>query len=144
MAIAASLSIHCVLTASAILPHSMGHSLQSEVKCTHAVSCSIVLPHVMEFNLLVDQPKYARIAEMMGERVAGLPLRDAAQKAIEAVRKLTMDLGMPQRLRDIGMKKEQIPRVVDVLFSPVNMWRINSNPRDCSREDATKIFEAAW
>jgi len=144
MAIAASLSIHCVLTASAILPHSMGHSLQSEVKCTHAVSCSIVLPHVMEFNLLVDQVKYARIAEMMGERVEGLSLRDAAQKAIEAVRKLTIDLGMPQRLRDIGMKKEQIPRVVDVLFAPVNMWRINSNPRDCSREDATKIFEAAW
>jgi len=144
MAIAASLSIHCVLTASSILPHSMGHSLQSEVKCTHAVSCSIVLPHVMEFNLLVDQLKYARIAEMMGERVEGLSLRDAAQKAIEAVRKLTIDLGMPQRLRDIGMKKEQIPRVVDILFAPVNMWRVNCNPRDCSREDAARIFEAAW
>jgi len=144
MAIAASLSIHCVLTASAILPHSMGHSLQSEVKCTHAVSCSIVLPHVMEFNLLVDQLKYARIAEMMGERVEGLSLRDAAQKAVEAVRKLTIDLGMPQRLRDIGMKKEQIPRVVDILFAPVNMWRVNSNPRDCSRGDAARIFEAAW
>jgi len=76
--------------------------------------------------------------------VEGLSLQDATQKAVEAVRRLTIDLGMPQRLRDIGMKKEQIPRVVDILFTPVNMWRINSNPRDCSKEDAKKIFEAAW
>ena len=144
MAIAASLAIHCVLTSSAVLPHGMGHSLQSEVKCTHAVSCSIMLPHVMEFNLLVDQPKYTRMAELMGERVEGLSLQDAARKAVEAVRKLTIDLGIPQRLRDIGMKKEQIPRVVDILFTPVNVWRVNNNPRDCSREDAARIFEAAW
>jgi len=84
------------------------------------------------------------MAELMGERVEGLSLRDAARKAVEAVRKLTIDLGIPQRLRHIGMKKEQIPRVVDILFTPVNVWRVNNNPRDCSREDAARIFEAAW
>jgi len=144
MAIVSSLAMHVPLTASTILPHGMGHSLQTEIKCTHGVSCSIMLPYVMEFNLLVNQSKYARIAELMGEKVAALSLQDAARKAVEAVRQLTLDLGMPQRLRDIGVKKEQIPRFVDILFTPVNLRFVNNNPRDCSREDAKRIFEAAW
>lgn len=126
-----------------ILPHGMGHSLQTEAHCSHGVSVVIMLPYVMEFNIDVNPERYARIAELMGEKVDNLPVRDAAQKAVEAVRKLSADINMPQRLRDIGVKKEQIPRFVDILFT-VNMLQVNNNPRECTREDATRIFEAAW
>jgi alcohol dehydrogenase class IV len=51
---------------------------------------------------------------------------------------------MPKRLRDIGIKKEDIPRFVDTLFTPVNMRFVTNNPRLCSREDAAKILEQAW
>ena len=144
MAIAASNAcIGLIMAGGAILNHGMAHSLQMEAHCTHGVSCSIMLPHVMEFNMLVNPAKYARIAELMGEKIEGLPLRDAARRAVEAVRKLTLDIGMPQRLRDIGVKKEDIPRFVDILFT-INLRMANNNPRDCSREDAIKIYEAAW
>jgi len=144
MAIAASnATIGLIMGGGAILVHAMGHSLQMKVHCTHGVSCSIMLPHVMEFNKFADPEKYARIAELMGEKIDGLPLRDAAQKAVDAVRKLTLDIGMPQRLRDIGVKKEQLPQFVDILFT-VNTRMLNSNPRVCTREDATRIYEAAW
>lgn len=144
MAVASSLAIHAVLTSTSILNHGMAHSLQIKAESTHGVLCSIMLPHVMEFNMLVCQPKYARLAELMGEKVDGLPLRDAAQKGIDAVRKLSLDIGMPKRLRDIGIKKEDIPRFVDTLFTPVNMRFVTNNPRLCSREDAAKILEQAW
>ena len=143
MAIGASLAGIAMNLAGLTLNHAIGHSLQMEAHCTHGVSCSIMLPQVMEFNIFTNQPKYARIAELMGEKVEGLSLPDAAQKAVEAVRRLTLDIGMPQRLRDIGVDKEQFPRFVDVLFT-VNMWGITRNPRDCSREDVTRMFEAAW
>jgi alcohol dehydrogenase class IV len=50
---------------------------------------------------------------------------------------------MPQGLRDVGVKKETIPEIVDVLFN-VNARTLGNNPRDCSKEDALKILEAAW
>jgi alcohol dehydrogenase class IV len=98
---------------------------------------------VMEFNMIATLEKQARIAELMGEDVEGLSLPDKARRAIEAVRKLSVAVGMPQRLRDIGMKKEDIETAVDVLFK-YQMGLVNNNPRHCSREEAIKIFEAVW
>jgi len=88
-------------------------------------------------------PKLARIAELMGEKVGGLSSPDTAQKAMAAVRKLSLNVGMPQRLRDIGVKRENIPEIVDILFKD-NARTLVNNPRDCSRDDALKILEAAW
>lgn len=144
MAVAASKGSMALSAAGgAILNHGMGYALQMESDCTHGVSCSIMLPHIMEFNMLVDQPKYARMAELMGERIEGCSLRDAGRKAVDAVRQLSADVNMPQRLRDIGIKKEQIPGLVDMLFK-FSPRHVSNNPRNCSREDAARIFEAAW
>jgi len=138
MSIAASLAIVAFRSGTgSILNHGLGHSLQSKVHTTHGESCSIFLPHVLEFN------KLARLAELMGEKVNNLSLQDAARKAIDAVRSLSRDVGIPQRLRDIGVKKEDLPTVVDILFT-VNPNAVSNNPRDCSRDDALRILEAAW
>lgn len=144
MAIAAHHSSIALSTAGgAILPHGMGYAIQMEAHCTHAVSCSIVLPYIMEFNMLIDQEKYARMAELMDEKIEGLSLRESARKAVDAVRQISLDVNMPQRLRDIGIKKEQLPRLVDMLFT-FSPRHLSNNPRDCSKEDAAGIFEAAW
>jgi alcohol dehydrogenase class IV len=79
----------------------------------------------------------------MGEKVDGLSCRDAAQRAADAVKKLSRDVGIPQGLRDVALKKETIPEIVDILFD-VNARTLGNNPRDCSKEDALKILEAAW
>lgn len=125
------------------LVHGLGHSLQMITKCTHGVSCGVVLPYVLDFNMLTTMPKLACVAELMGEHVAGLSQLDAAKKALEAVRKLLLDIGLPLRLRDIGLKKEDFPHIIDNLFS-INIPMVNGNPRDCTREDAAEILEAAW
>ena len=73
----------------------------------------------------------------------GLFLRDKAIKSIDAVRKLSIDVEMPQRMREVGVKKEDIPGFVDntLTFQP---HVVNANPRDASREDITEVFETAW
>lgn len=143
MAIAASLAIHAVLTSSSNLNHGISHTLQMGVNCSHGALCSIMLPFVMEYCML-DQARYARISQLMGEKVEGLSMQEASERAIIAVRKLSSDLNMPQRLRDVGVNREDIPKFIDILFAPYNQRYIENNPRYCSREDATGILEAAW
>jgi alcohol dehydrogenase class IV len=147
MAIAATYAMSTIFisgpTPNVSLYHAMGHSLQIEAKTTHGISLYLVMPPIMEFNLMATPERFARIAEMMGEKVEGLPLREAASKSIDAVKQLAMDIGLPQRLRDIGVKKEQIPKFVEVLFNNY-AGRIKANPRPISREDAIKLYESAW
>ena len=144
MSVAASLSILAFNTGGGpTLTHGIGHSLQAKVDCTHGTSCAIVLPHVMGFNMPANLSRFARIAELLGEDVNGLSTREAGQRAADAVKKLSRDVGMPQRLRDIGVKQETLPEIVDILFN-VNSRTLGNNPRECSQDDVQRILEAAW
>lgn len=144
MSFASMIACNFFLVAGPHLGHGMAHSLHSVVhNTTHGITCSLILCSVMEFNMIATLEKQARIAELMGENVEGLSLQDKARRAVEAVRELSVDVGMPQRLRDIGMKKEDIETAVDVLFK-YHMSLVNNNPRHCSREEAIKIFSAVW
>lgn len=142
MAVAAALGF-CFIFSGLGLAHAMAYPLQLKSQISHGVSCSILIPFVMEYNMPVDLHKYARIAELMGEEVEGLSLRDKAIKSTDAVRKLSIDVEMPQRMREVGVKKEDIPSFVDnvLTFQP---HVVEANPRDASKEAIAKIFEAAW
>ena len=97
----------------------------------------------MEFNLPVKLSRFARIAELMGEKVENLSLGDKAYRAVEEARQLSIDVGMPQRMRDVGVKEGDIPGFVEnvLAFQP---HVVDGNPRDASGDDIRKIFEAAW
>jgi len=142
MAVAAALGF-CFIFSGLGLAHAMAYPLQLKSQISHGVSCSILIPFVMEYNMPGDLHKYVRIAELMGEEVEGLSLRDKAIKSIDAVRKLAIDVEMPQRMRDVGVKKEDIPGFVEnvLTFQP---HVVDANPRDASKEAISKIFEAAW
>jgi len=150
MSIAATFSlVGQTLGPSVTLAHAMAQSMQKETNCTHGISVAILEPYVMEFNMLTNPQKHARIGEIMGEQTVGLSLRDAAQKGPDAVRKLTADIEMPQKLRDIGVKKEQLPGFVGLLFSETgdmitNLRLANNNPRIISKSDILRLFELAW
>jgi alcohol dehydrogenase class IV len=130
-----------VMAGGALLSHGMAHALQAKAHCTHGASCSIVLPPTMEYNLITNLPKYARLADLMDEKTDGLSLREAAGRAIEGVRRLSSDLGLPQKLQDVGIKEEDIDDLVGILFATQGR-PLSNNPRDCSREDATRIYKA--
>ena len=143
LSIAAALGMQAVMCSAAGIVHSMNYPIGVKAHITHGAAISIMLPHVMEFNLIGNPAKYARIAQLMGEDISGLSEIEAARKSVEAVRKLSQDVGMPQRLRDVGIKKEDIPGFVDYLFE-FQLYGMENNARDLTREEATKIYEAAW
>ncbi len=122
------------------LVHFLGEPLGKKSHITHGMTCALLLPHVMEFNLISNPGKFAKIAELMGEEVRGLSLLDAAAKSVEAVRRLIKDLGMPQKLSDastIKITEADIPAMVEEVHTKHKI-----NPRDVSSEDITKLFEA--
>lgn len=143
MAVAATFAMASVSMSQAGLPHAMGHVIQDVVNTSHSNSLSVLMPYIMEFNRDACPDKYARVATLLGEKIEGLPPVDASRKAIDAVKKLITDLKLPARMRDTGVSKSQIPHLVDLLFT-VMVRNVGNNPRPVSREDAAKIFEAAW
>lgn len=144
MSIAAAIALSGMLSVGgAQLPHGMGHALQTKVHCTHGASVSILLPHILEFNMISNLPRFANLAKLMGEKVYGLSEYDGAQKAANAVRRLSSDIGIPQRLRDIGTKREDIPELVDIVFNHQSR-SIANNAREVSKEDLKRLYENAW
>jgi alcohol dehydrogenase class IV len=145
MGIGSMLGINAFLAAGRGLglAHAMSYPIQEVGHATHGEAVSLTLPHVMEYNLPVNLTKFSHIAELMGEEVQGLSLRDRAHLAVEAVKKLSIDVGMPQGLRDFGLKKEDITRYVDNAFD-LHFSLVEANGRIASRQDVAKIFEAAF
>lgn len=123
--------------------HFIDSFIVSQTHISHGAALAIILPYAMEFNLLSNPKKFARIAELLGERVEGLTVMEAAGKSVEAVKKLIRLMGMKQRLSEVGFGKSDIPKLVDDLFR-LKAQRIDAvNPRNASREEVTKIMEAA-
>lgn len=143
MAVAATFAMASVSMSQAGLPHAMGHVIQDVTTASHAGSISVLLPHIIEFNLDACPAKLATTADYLGENVAGLAPTDAAAKCVTAVTSLISDLKLPQRMRDLGVVKNEIPRLVELLFT-IMVRNVSNNPRLVSREEAAKIFEEAW
>ncbi|EEW2202284.1 1,3-propanediol dehydrogenase, partial [Escherichia coli] len=89
--------------------HAMAHQLGGLYDMPHGVANAVLLPHVARYNLIANPEKFADIAELMGENITGLSTLDAAEKAIAAITRLSMDIGIPQHLRDLGVKEADFP-----------------------------------
>jgi len=92
----------------------------------------------MQFNLPGNLPKYAKIAELFGERIEGLSLRDAAERSVHAVRQLKQDIGLTQTLSDFGMTAARYEEVIDETMTSANVM---INPRLATRADLQRMLE---
>lgn len=121
--------------------HAMSHAVGGKYNLLHGAVNSILLPHVMEYNLLANPKKFADIALFLGVDIRGMSNMEAGNKAIEHVKQLTMDIGTPQRLADIGVEKDQLKRMSISAFHDACMI---TNPRDVTIEDIEELFRKAW
>ena len=121
--------------------HALAYPLQGQHRITHGVANSLLLPYGMEFNALSNLTKFAAVAEALGEPIAGLSPRGAAAKSAEACRLLSMDVGIPQRMREVGIRQEHIGALVDGAMKMTRLWA--NNPRQVRPEDAKAILEKA-
>ena len=107
----------------------------------HGVANAILLPYVMEFNVLGDPKKFAHIAEALGEDIYGVTELEAAYKAPQAIRKLSDDVGIPKTLKEVGVKEEGIE---DMAKEAMTSGNILVNPRATRIEDIISLYRAAY
>lgn len=119
--------------------HSMAHPLGAVYNTPHGVANAIILPTVMEYNALATGEKYREIARAMGVKgVDEMSQEEYRKAAIGAVRQLSLDVGIPQSLKDI-VKKEDIPFLAQ---SAMDDACRPGNPKDPTLEDIIKLYES--
>lgn len=119
--------------------HSMAHPLGALYDTPHGVANAIILPTVMEYNAEATGEKYREIARAMG--VAGvdeMSQEEYRKAAVDAVKKLSLDVGIPQDLKEI-VKKEDIPFLAQSAYDDACR---PGNPKETSVEDITKLYES--
>jgi len=120
--------------------HSMSHALTHVCGIHHGVATAMTLCAMMEFNLEVAAPELAEVAVALGAPPAG----DEAQLAREAVarvRAIAREVGIPERLRDAGVKEAQLPLIAEKALQD-NCHR--TNPRPCRGEDLLAMLRASY
>jgi alcohol dehydrogenase class IV len=120
--------------------HAMSHQLGGLLDLPHGEVNAILLPYILEFNLISSPKKYRNIAAAFGENVNGLSLTAAARKAITAVKELASDLGIPDSLSDLSLKEEQIDFLSQ---NAVHDACMITNPRDMEAADVKMLFRKA-
>ena len=121
--------------------HALAYPLQGLNRITHGIANSLLLPYVMEFNLLGNLEKFAKVAEMMGQPVGHLSLRDAAGESARACRQLSQDVGIPQHMSDIGISAAQMGELVSGALKVTRL--LKNSPRPIGAEDIERIYERA-
>ena len=120
--------------------HALAHPLSAIADLHHGLANALMLPHVIDFNIEVATKAYARAGLAMGAR----PVADTMEQAracLDAVRALLVDVELPSRLRDVGVKKSQfkamVPQALDDASAP-------GNPRELTKKAAKALYKAAY
>jgi len=142
MALAATTAGLAFSNVGVALVHALEYPVGGAVPVSHGAGNGLLLPFVMRFNLPARKREFARIADWLGEDVTGLSEAAAAERAITAVEKLKKDIGIPDRLRDIGVKHEQLRTLAEKAHAIKRITRVN--PRQGTVDDLESILRAAW
>ena len=119
--------------------HSMAHPLGALYDTPHGIANAIILPTVMEYNAEATGEKYRDIAKAMGvEGTENMSQEEYRKAAVDAVKKLSKDVGIPADLKEI-VKKEDIPFLAQSAYDDACR---PGNPKETSVEDITKLYES--
>ena len=116
--------------------HSMAHPLGAFYDTPHGVANAIILPTVMAYNAPCTGDKFKYIAEAMGVCTKNMSQDEYREAAVQAVRKLSEDVGIPAKLSDVGVKKEDLDFLSESAFADVCT---GGNPRETSVEEIKKL-----
>ena len=117
------------------IAHSMAHTLGAVYDTPHGVACAMMLPIVMEYNQEATGEKYKAIAEAMGVDTAGMDQAAYRKAAIDAVRQLSVDVGIPTRLE--AMKEEDLEFLAQSAAADACA---PGNPKEAGVEDFKALF----
>jgi alcohol dehydrogenase class IV len=121
--------------------HSLAHQLSGFANVQHGLANAIMLPHQMAYSLTGAIERYARIGQALGVPTDG-STRQRAERAVEAVQQLMHDVGLPTRLRDVGVTEEMIAPMAKLAYTvDLNWW---TNPRAVNAQVMEQLYRAAF
>ena len=120
------------------LVHGMAHPMGSLHDIPHGVANALLLPTIMEFNMPKCVEKFGVIAQTMGVDTTGMSAKEAAQAAVDAVKALSIRVGIPQTLTALGIKEEDIPALAAQAIADVCT---PGNPRDVTEAEIVELYK---
>lgn len=120
--------------------HGMAHPLGAIFDIPHGVANALLLPIIMEYNAPAALDKYVQIAKAMDVYSAGMTAEQAAETAVKAVKDLSVRLGIPQHLSELGIKESDLDKLAESAYADVCT---PGNPREVSKEIILDLYKKA-
>jgi 4-hydroxybutyrate dehydrogenase len=121
--------------------HSLSHALSAVCGLHHGLANAIVLPFVMNYNKEICRSEYALIARVFGINTFDMDELEASEKAIQKVRALNQRVGIPQSLRESGVKEEQLEEISKKAYLDPCHY---TNARSCTENDLLSLLKEAF
>jgi alcohol dehydrogenase class IV len=121
--------------------HAFAYPIGAEFHIPHGIANTLMLPHVIRFNVLGNLDKFARLASSFGISTSGPDKLQIVDKVIEVIDRLTVDLRVPRHLSEFGVKEKDIDMLADGVMKVTRL--LVNNPRTLYLNDAKAIYKAA-
>lgn len=121
--------------------HAFAYPIGAEFHIPHGIANTLMLPHVIRFNVLGNLPKFAGIAKPFGIPTAGMDDLHIVDRVVEAIDRLADDIRVPRHLSQYGIKEKDIPMLAEGVMKVTRL--LANNPRTLTLDDAKAIYKAA-
>ncbi|MBV5307310.1 MAG: iron-containing alcohol dehydrogenase [Desulfobulbaceae bacterium] len=129
-------------TAGVGLVHAMAYPMGGMFGIAHGLANAILLPYVIEYNLIGNMEKYATLAAILGKKTTDMTTREAAERCVEALFELNADVGIPGTLQDIDIPVEQLPEMARIALTVTRP--VENNPRQPTLDEVIHIYQMAY
>lgn len=121
--------------------HSMAHQLGAVYDTPHGIANALLLPYVMRYNGEVCETRFREILEAIGVNTKDMDKQTVIDTLVEKITKLSLSLGIPQKLREINAIESDIPMLAEKAFNDICT---GGNPRETSAQDILKLYKEAY
>ncbi|MCK4796657.1 MAG: iron-containing alcohol dehydrogenase [Spirochaetes bacterium] len=119
----------------------VSYVLSAKFRIHKSLAASVLLPHVMDYNITSSPVKLVKVAEALGENISNLSTVEAAIKAVENIRKMIIELQLPVRLEEFELNKDDLITIAD---DAKKFDMFNYIPRSCSPEELYEILLTSY
>lgn len=110
--------------------HALQYPVGAATHTSHGLGTGLLLPYVVEYLLPAAPQGFANVAEWLGEEIRGLGVMEAARSSVQAIQALKRDVGLPMRLRDIGVDEARIRPMAEQAATYQRLLRMSPRPLD--------------
>ncbi|MBU0673747.1 MAG: iron-containing alcohol dehydrogenase [Proteobacteria bacterium] len=123
------------------LVHAMAYPMGGMFGVPHGLANAVLLPYVVDYNLMGCPEKFAVIAEVMGYNTSELTVREAAAMVVEGIVNLNHDVGIPSSLEELGIPADRFEEMAEVALTVTRP--VENNPRCPTKDEVVQIYQNA-